>query len=172
MAGLGIVNVVPQQRGMIALRSVPNLRVGIFAIGLALGLHRFVISGNSNGTRDKGPVIAAGVVKTHAQTLLADGGGQLANDVARGMLPVGRQLGVGRRTGPERKSLVMFVVSTTYFAPASWKILAQAPGFHFLNLSVEDRSEVVVIVVSAVVLAMVSLCRRSLDPHAFKYHSA
>src|SRR6267143_1969080 len=43
-----------------------------------------------------------------------------------------------------------------------------SPGVRIplLNLPVEDRSEVVVIVVSAIMLAMVGLRRCSLEPHA------
>src|ERR1700730_15715859 len=45
-----------------------------------------------------------------------------------------------------------------YFSPGT--------GIPLLNLPVEDRSEVVVIVVSAIMLAMVGLGRRSVESHA------
>ena len=43
-----------------------------------------------------------------------------------------------------------------------------SPGVRIplLNLPVKHRSEVVVIVVSAIMLAMIGLCRCSLEPHA------
>src|SRR3981081_2308584 len=106
MPGLRIVDVVPKQRRMVALDELPHVRVNVFAISLALRLHRFIISCATDRTRDKCPVVAARVVKTHAQTLLADSSSQLTNEVTRSMLPFGWQFRVRRRTGPERKSIM------------------------------------------------------------------
>ena len=89
MAGLRIVDVVPKHRWMVALDELPHVRVNVFAINLALRLHRFIISGTTDRARDKRPVVAAGVVEAHAQTLFADGSSQLTNEVARSMLPFG-----------------------------------------------------------------------------------
>src|SRR5260370_2057671 len=104
MTRLRIINVVPKHRWMVALDELPHLRVNVFAIGLALRLHRFIISGTTNRTRDKCPVVAAGVVEAHAQTLFAYGTRQLSNEVAPRMLPFSWQFRVRRQTTPKRKS--------------------------------------------------------------------
>src|SRR6266404_791801 len=86
---------------MVTLDQFAELGVGVFAIGLALRLDRLVVSRSPNRTRHEGPIITAGIIKTHAQALLVDGSGQLANNIAGGVLPVRRQLGVRCRAGPK-----------------------------------------------------------------------
>src|SRR6266849_6747805 len=157
MAGLGIVDVVPEHGRMVALDELPHVRVSVFAVSLALRLHRFIIRGNADGTRYKSPVVAAGVVEAHAQTLFADGGSQLTNNVARSMLPFGWQLRVWRRTGPEGKSIMMLGGEHDIFRAGVMEYFGPCAGIPFLNLPVEVRSKVVVIVVSAIMLAMVVL---------------
>src|SRR5467141_1962934 len=166
MARLRIVDVVPKHRWMVALDEFPHVRVNVFAIGLALRLHRFIISGTTDRTGDKCPVVAAGVVEAHAQTLSTDGRSQLANEVARRMLPFSWQFRVRRQTGPERKSIMMLGGEHDIFRASVVEYLGPDVGIPLLNLAVEDRSEVVVIVVSAIMLAMVGLRRRSVEPHA------
>src|SRR6266851_539201 len=166
MAGLGIVDVVPEHGRMVALDEFPHVRVSVFAVSLALRLHRFIIRGNADGTRYKSPVVAAGVVEAHAQTLFADGGSQLTNNVARSMLPFGWQLRVWRRTGPEGKSIMMLGGEHDIFRAGVMEYFGPCAGIPFLNLPVEVRSKVVVIVVSAIMLAMVGLGRRSVESHA------
>src|ERR1700676_5475789 len=166
MARLGIVDVVPKDRWMVALDELPHLRVSVFAISLALRLHRFIISGNTDRTRDKCPVVAAGVVEAHAQTLSTDGSSQLANEVARRMLPFGWQFRVRGQTGPERKSIMMLGGEHDIFRASVVEYFSPGVRIPLLNLPVKHRSEVVVIVVSAIMLAMTGLCRCSLEPHA------
>src|SRR5260370_16356339 len=165
MARLRIVDVVPKHRWMVALDELPHLRVNVFAIGLALRLHRFIISGNADRTRDKCPVVAAGVVEAHAQPLSTDGSSQLANEVARRMLPFSWQFRVRRRTGPERKSIMMLRGEHDIFRASVVEYFSPGVRIPFLNLPVKHRSEVVVIVVTAIMLAMIGLCRSSPKPH-------
>src|SRR6266436_4877031 len=165
MPGLRIVDVVPKHRWMVALDEFPHVRVNVFAIGLALRLHRFIISGTTDRTRDKCPVVAAGVVEAHAQTLFADGSSQLTNEVARSMLPFGWEFRVRRQTGPERKSIMMLGGEHDIFRASVVEYFSPRVRIPFLNLPVEDRSEVIVIVISAIMLAMVGLRRCSLEPH-------
>ena len=73
---------------MIARDQLADLRIGIFAIRLALRLHRLVVGGHADGARDKRPIVAARVVKPHAHALLAHRGGEFAHDIPGGMLPV------------------------------------------------------------------------------------
>src|SRR6202795_1246962 len=159
MARLGIVDVVPKHRWMVALDDFPHLRVSVFAISLALWLHRFIISWTTDRARDKCPVVAAGVVEAHAQTLFVDSSGQLADEIACGVLPIGRQFGVWRRTGPQRKSFMMLACEHNIFCASVVEYFRPGVRIPLLYLPVEDRSEVVVIIVSAIVLAMVSLRR-------------
>src|SRR5258708_37445850 len=100
------------------------------------------------------------------QTLVADSGGQLADDIARSMLLVGWQLRIWRRTGPERKSIMMLRGEHDIFRASVVEYFGPDVGIPLLDLAVEDRSEVVVIIVSAIMFAMVGLRRRSIEPHA------
>src|ERR1700745_444176 len=165
MAGLRVVDVVPKDRRMVALDEFPHLRVSVLAISLALRLHRFIISWTTDRTGDKCPVVAARVVEAHAQTLFVDSSGQLADEIARGVLPIGRQFGVWRRTGPQRKPFMMLTREHHIFCAGVVEDFRPDIGLPLLYLTVEDGSEVVVIIVSAIVLAMVSLRRRSIESH-------
>jgi len=85
---LRIVDVVPKHRWMVALDELPHLRVSVFAISLALRLHRFIISGNTDRT---GTNVSRSrrSSRAHAQTLFADGSSQLTNEITCSMLPFG-----------------------------------------------------------------------------------
>src|SRR6266481_6336696 len=155
MAGLRIVDVVPKQRWMVALDELPHLRVSVFAISLALRLHRFIISRTTDRTRDKCPIVAAGVVEAHAQTLFVDSSGQQPDEIACGVLPIGWQFGAWRRTGPQRKSVMMLAREHHIFCAGVVEDFRPDIGIPLLYLTVKDGSEVVVIIVSAIVLAMV-----------------
>src|SRR5260370_7153294 len=161
MARLRIVDVVPKHRWMVALDEVPHLGVNGFAIGLGLRLHRFIISGNADRTRDKCPVVAAGVVEAHAQTLSTDGSSQLANEVARRMLPFSWQFRVRRRTGPERKSIMMLRGEHDIFRASVVEYFSPGVRIPFLNLPVKHRNDVVETVVSATILSILAICRSS-----------
>src|SRR6266478_8334128 len=165
MPRLRIVDVVPKHRWMVALDELPHVRVNVFAIGLALRLHRFIISGTTDRTRDKCPVVAAGVVEAHAQTLFADGSSQLTNEITRSMLPFGWEFRVRGQTGPERKSIMMLGGEHDIFRASVVEYFSPGVRIPLLNLPVKHRSEVVVIVVSAIMLAMIGLRRCSLEPH-------
>src|SRR6202035_1154844 len=93
---------------MVTLEKCPKLGSDVLAIGLALRLDRLIVSRSPNRTRHEGPIITAGIIKTHAQALLVNGGGQLANDIAGGVLPVRRQFGVQCRARPKCEPIVMF----------------------------------------------------------------
>src|ERR1700674_2686683 len=82
------------------------------------------------------------------------------------MLPIGWKLRIWRRTGPQRKSIMMLRGEHDIFRASVVEYIRPGVRIPLLNLPVEDRSEVVVIVLSAIMLAMVVLGRCSLEPHA------
>src|SRR5260370_39918781 len=150
---------------MITLDQFPKLGIGVLAIGLALRLDRLVVTRSSNCTRTTGPIITAGIIKTHAQASLVDGGGQLDNDIAGGVLPVLRQLGVRCRARPKCEPIVMFSGQNHIFRAGVTEGLGPSVRTPFLGLLIEEGSEIVVVIVGSVMLAMVSLGWGSVDPH-------
>src|SRR4029077_5466280 len=150
---------------MVTLDQFPKLGIGVLAIGLALRLDRLVVSRSPNRSRHEGPIISAGIIKTHAQALLVDGGGQLANDIAGGVLPVLRQLGVRRRAGPKCEPIVMFSGQNHVFGSSVTEGLGPGVRTPFLDLLIEDGGEIVIVAVGSVMLPMVSLGWGSVDPH-------
>src|SRR6202021_3397037 len=150
---------------MVTLDQFAKLGIGILAIGLALRLDRLVVSRSSNRTRHESPIITAGIIKTHAQALLVGGDGQFANDIAGGVLPVRRQLGVRCKAGPKCEPIVMFSGQNHIFRAGVTECLGPGVRIPFLDLLIEDGSEIVVVVVGSVMLPMVSLGWGSVDPH-------
>src|SRR5258708_22267317 len=73
MAGLGIVNVIPEDGRMITLDEFSHMRVRVLTVSLALGLNLFIVRSGADGAGYEGPVIAARIIKAHAQSLLIDG---------------------------------------------------------------------------------------------------
>ena len=59
MAGLGIIDVVPEDGGMVALDEFAHVGVGIFSVGVGLRLHGLIVGGNTDRARNECPVIAA-----------------------------------------------------------------------------------------------------------------
>jgi len=59
MAGLGIVDVVPEDGGMVALDEFSHVGVGIFSVGVGLRLDGLIVGGNADRSRNKCPVVAA-----------------------------------------------------------------------------------------------------------------
>src|ERR1700687_2701482 len=82
------------------------------------------------------------------------------------MLPIGWNLRICRRSGPQRKSIMMLRGEDDIFRASVVEYFSPAVRIPLLNLPAEDWSEVVVNVVSAIMLAMVALRRCSLEPHA------
>src|SRR5271169_5960895 len=82
------------------------------------------------------------------------------------MLQVRRKTGIRNGARPERKSIVMLgrehdilrAGVTENFCPGIW--------IPFLNLLIKQCGEVVVVAVGAVVLAVIRLRWRSIEPHA------
>ena len=128
----------------------PKLGIGVLAIGLALRLDRLVVSRSPNRTRHKGPIITAGIIKTHAQALLVDGGRQLANDIAGGVLPVQRQFGVQCRARPKCEPIVMFSGQNHIFRAGVAEGLGPGVRTPFLDFLIEEGSEIVVVVFGSV----------------------
>src|ERR1700758_2691948 len=60
----------------------------------------------------------------------------------------------------------MFCSEDDIFGPCATKYLRPGIGIPFLSFAIENRSEIVVIVIGAVVFTMVSLGRRAIQPHA------
>src|SRR5580704_16570476 len=150
---------------MVTLDQFPKLGIDVLAIGLALRLDRLIVSRSPNRTRHEGPIITAGIIKTHAQALLVDGGGQLANNIAGGVSPVRRQLGVQCRARPKCEPIVMFSGQNHIFRAGVTEGLGPVVRTPFLDFLIEEGSEIVVVVVGSVMLAMVSLGRGSVDTH-------
>src|SRR5690242_654825 len=60
----------------------------------------------------------------------------------------------------------MFRSEHNIFGPRATKYLRPGIGIPFLSLAIKNRSKIVVIVIGAVVFTMVSLGRRTVQPHA------
>src|ERR1700730_12709501 len=150
---------------MVTLDQFPKLGIGVLAVSFALRFDRLIVSRSSNRTRHEGPIITAGIIKTHAQALLVDGGGQLANNIAGGVLPVRRQLRVRGRAGPKCEAVVMLSGQNHIFRASATEGLGPGVGTPFLDLLIERGSEIVVVVVGSVMHAMANLGWGPVDPH-------
>src|SRR5215472_3656141 len=81
------------------------------------------------------------------------------------MLSIRGQRWIRCRTWPQRKAFMMLGSEHHVLRASVVEYLCPGIRIPLLRLFVEDRSEVVVVVVRAVVLTMVGLCRRTIDSH-------
>ena len=165
MARLGIVDVIPEHGRMIPVDEFPHLCVRVLAVSLALRFYLLIVSGLADGAGDERPIVATGIVETHLHALFSHGGTQLADDIAGRVLAICGQRGVRRCAGPERESIMMFRGEHHVFRARITKQFGPRVRIPLLDLSVENGRKIVVIVCRAIVLAMIGLCRRSLESH-------
>ena len=59
MTGLGIVDVVPEESGLVALDEFAVMGIGVFTVGFTLRLNGFVIGGNTDRAKDESPIVSA-----------------------------------------------------------------------------------------------------------------
>ncbi len=163
--GLGPIDVVPQNGWMVARDQFVNLRKSVFTVFLALRLDGLIVRDGPDWPWHKGPVIAAGVVEAHAHAVIRHSLGEFADEIARGVLAVGRQRRIRGCARPESKSFVVLAgqhnIARTRFAKNGSHLV----GIPLFAFAIESLREVVVVVVGTVMLAMVRLRWRAIDPH-------
>ncbi len=163
--GLRVINVVPQHRGLVALNQLPHLRVRVISVRRTLWFHLLVVRRLANRSRHKRPVISARIVKPHSHVLLAYRRRELAHDVPRGMLPVRRQSRIPCRARPQRESIMMLRRQHHILRTRLTKHLGPRFRIPLLNLFIENRREIVVVIVRPVMFAVIFLRRRSFEAH-------
>jgi len=73
------------------------------------------------------------------------------------VLAIGRQFRVCRRTGPQRKAIVMLGGEDDVSGAGIVKDFGHRVGIPLLNFAVEGRGEIVIVIIGAIMLAMVGL---------------
>lgn len=87
-------------------------------------------------------------------------------------MPVQRQFGVQCRARPKCEPIVMFSGQNHIFRASVTEGLGPGVRTPFLDFLIEEGSEIVVVVVGSVMLAMVSWVGDPSIRITFKYHSA
>jgi hypothetical protein len=157
MTGLRVVDVVPKYSRMVARDELMVLCVHIFSVGFALWLG--YLKGRAGSTRagNEGPVKAAGVIKSHLQTLLPNCGRQLPDDIAGGILARRRQGGIGGCARPKSEALVMFRRQNNVFGAGVLRDFRPRSRIPLLVLTVKAVGKAIVVVVCANVFTVIFL---------------
>lgn len=165
-SGLRVVDVVPKYGRMVARDELIVLCVPIFFVGSALWLGCPKGRAGCNRTGNEGPVKAAGVIKSHLQTLLPNCGRQLPDDIATGILARRRQGGIGACALPKSEALVMFRRQDNVFGAGVLKDFRSRSRIPLLAMTVKAVGKAVVVVVCAKVFMVIFLRGGASDAHS------